>query len=314
MSTSKVLDQCAACGKEGDGLKTCNGCKSVKYCSRECQLAHRPQHKKECKQRAAELLDETLFKQPPPRKDCAICMHQLPIAEETVYKNCCGKTICIGCLYGQIKASNTKPQRSLPNLPCPFCRLQPAFSYKEGTERFKKRMELGDADAFFTMGTDYMYGDDGMSQDIKKALEMYSRAIELGSIDAHNKIGILYSDGKYLPKDSKKMMYHFQQGAIKGCEYARYHIGVEEYKMGNMDRALRHWVIGSAIGHKGSLDNVKIGFTNKTVTTAQYEIALSGYQAYLDEAKSEKRDQVAPLIQNDKASTRLKYEKNHTRK
>jgi len=81
-------------------------------------------------------------------------------------------------------------------------------------------MELGDADAFFTVGTEYMYGDAGTQQDIKKALEMYSRAIELGSIEAHNKIGILYSDGKYLPKDSKKMMYHFQQGAIKGCVHA----------------------------------------------------------------------------------------------
>ena len=307
MSTSEVLDQCAACGKESD-LKTCNGCKSVKYCNRECQISHRPQHKKQCQQRAAELLDEALFKQPPPRKDCAICMHQLPIAEETVYKNCCGKTICIGCLYGQIKASNAKPQR-LPNLPCPFCRLQPSFSYKEGKERFKKRMELGDADAFFTVGTEYMYGDNGTRQDIKKALEMYSRAIELGSIEAHNKIGILYSDGKYLPKDSKKMMYHFQQGAIKGCEYARYHIGVEEYKMGRKDRALKHWVIGATIGHKGSLDNVKaVG------TRAQYEVALRGYQAYLDEAKSEKRDKVASLVQKDKASTTLKYEKNRTRK
>ena len=39
---------------------------AVKYCNRECQIAHRPQHKKECKQRAAELHEEALFKQPPP--------------------------------------------------------------------------------------------------------------------------------------------------------------------------------------------------------------------------------------------------------
>ena len=37
----------------------------VKYCNAACQMAHRPQHKKECKMRAAELHDEELFKRPP---------------------------------------------------------------------------------------------------------------------------------------------------------------------------------------------------------------------------------------------------------
>ena len=55
---------CANCGKEGSNLKSCTACKLVKYCNRECQIAHRPQHKKVCKKRAAELHDEKLFKQP----------------------------------------------------------------------------------------------------------------------------------------------------------------------------------------------------------------------------------------------------------
>ena len=61
---------CANCGKseeESHKLKHCNACKLVKYCNRECQVAHRPQHKKVCRKRAAELHDEKLFKQPPPQ-------------------------------------------------------------------------------------------------------------------------------------------------------------------------------------------------------------------------------------------------------
>ena len=49
---------CANCGKgeESSGdLKVCSGCKILKYCNRDCQIAHRPQHKKACKKRAAEL-------------------------------------------------------------------------------------------------------------------------------------------------------------------------------------------------------------------------------------------------------------------
>ena len=282
--------------------------------NQDCQKLHRKKHKHQCKQRAAELMDEALFKQPPPRKDCPICMHQLPIAEETVYNSCCGMTICSGCVYAQIKfaESVTKPQ-SLPNLPCPFCRLPMVYSEKEIMNRYNKRMEAGDADAFFTMGSTYMYGEDGTEQNIMKALELYSCAVQLGSIEAHNKIGILYSDGKHLPKDPKKSIYHFQQGAVKGCEYARYHIGLEEANMGNIDRAIKHWVIGASIGHKVSLDNVEVGFRRGHATKAQYEKALRGYHAYIDEARSETRDKVESLIQKDKASKSLKYEKSRTR-
>lgn len=81
MSTS-----CANCGKmreecSGD-LKTCNGCKMMKYCSRDCQITHRPQHKKECKQRAAELHEEALFKPHPPKEECPICFLPMMVCGE----------------------------------------------------------------------------------------------------------------------------------------------------------------------------------------------------------------------------------------
>jgi len=85
MSNTSELEPtstCANCGKgeeAGNNLKSCTACKLVKYCSRECQIAHRPQHKKECKKKAKELHDEKLFKQPPPLEDCPICMIRLPI-------------------------------------------------------------------------------------------------------------------------------------------------------------------------------------------------------------------------------------------
>jgi len=49
---------CANYGKgeeESNNLKSCVACKMVKYCNRDCQIAHRPMHKKACKKRAAEL-------------------------------------------------------------------------------------------------------------------------------------------------------------------------------------------------------------------------------------------------------------------
>ena len=66
---------CAACGSEGGDLKLCSGCHDVKY------------HKNACKKRAAELLDERLFKDPPPRDECPICQLPLPIeGPQTTYQ------------------------------------------------------------------------------------------------------------------------------------------------------------------------------------------------------------------------------------
>ena len=70
---------CANCGKgeeDCNKLKKCSACLSVKYCSAACQKAHRPQHKRACKIRAAELHDEQLFKEVAEREECPICMYQ----------------------------------------------------------------------------------------------------------------------------------------------------------------------------------------------------------------------------------------------
>mmetsp|Transcript_8934 Transcript_8934/g.15178 ORF Transcript_8934/g.15178 Transcript_8934/m.15178 type:complete len:93 (-) Transcript_8934:217-495(-) len=67
---SNMMMYCAACGIAGADdikLKKCTACKSVRYCGVKCQKEHRPKHKKECKNRAAELRDEILFKQPESR-------------------------------------------------------------------------------------------------------------------------------------------------------------------------------------------------------------------------------------------------------
>ena len=102
MSTNN--DTCANCGKgeerSGD-LKACTACNLVKYCNRDCQIAHRPQHKKACKKRAAELHDEALLKEHVPG-ECPICMLPLPIYENhtgATFYSCCGKNICNGCEY-----------------------------------------------------------------------------------------------------------------------------------------------------------------------------------------------------------------------
>ena len=95
-----MYQYCANCGKEGtDVNNTCNKCKMVKYCNAVCKKVHKKKHKKKCEEhirlaaeRAAELHDEELFRQPPPPEDCPICFLQLPsLLKGYRYQSCCGK-------------------------------------------------------------------------------------------------------------------------------------------------------------------------------------------------------------------------------
>ena len=79
--TNINLSACASCGKEGSDsdMNTCNKCNMVQYCNAVCKKKHRSKHKKKCERRVAELHDEKLFKQPPPRDECPICFLILPL-------------------------------------------------------------------------------------------------------------------------------------------------------------------------------------------------------------------------------------------
>ena len=125
MSTADLtMSMCANCGKSED-LKMCTACNMIKYCNRECQIAHRPQHKVECKKRAKELYDEKLFKQPPPLEECPICCLRLSSEKEKqVYMMCCGNVICDGCSHAPVYDNEGNVLDDI----CHFCRTPKQIS------------------------------------------------------------------------------------------------------------------------------------------------------------------------------------------
>jgi len=289
MSSNTISNTCANCGKGEESsinLKSCTACKLVKYCNRECQIAHRPQHKKECKKRAAELQDEKLFKQPPPLDDCPICFLRMPLAPLVqVYMPCCGKLICQGCIHA------VERNKKIANL-CPFCRTPP-HTNDDVAERYLKRMEKNDAIAIRNFAGFYAQGQYRFAQDTAKALELWHRAGELGDAISYHNIGIAYTNGRGVERDEKKAQHYFGLSAKSGNVNARHNLGVEEYCAGNMDRALKHWVISVEGGHHDSLENIKVLYNIGYATKEDYTNALRAYQAYLDEIMSKQRDEAA---------------------
>ena len=292
ITSTDEIDVCANCGKDGGNeLKACTACKLVKYCNRDCQIAHRSMHKKACRKCAAEMRDEQLFKQPPPKEDCPICNLLLPtLASGSVYKSCCGKIICGGCDYAPVYDNSGN---EIIEEKCPFCRTPLPGSDEEYKVRLLKRVEVDDAEAIYTLGCYYREGLFGLSQDIAKAFELYHRAGELGNVKAYCNIGYAYENGRGVDIDKKKADHYYKLAAIGGNEVARCNLGVVAEKVGNMNRALKHHMIAAEGGEPYSLKKIQKLYTNGHVTKEDYAHALRAYQAYLAEIKSTQRDKAA---------------------
>ena len=300
LHTSFKVTICANCGKEGSNLNICNKCKGATYCNAACKKKHRSKHKKECERRVAELHeeelererreaelhDEKLFKQPPPNQDCPICMLPLPsLYTGKKYKGCCGKIICSGCIYAVEKRDGGVGL-------CPFCRT-PTPTPERGVEQYKKRMKLDDAEAIYEMGCFYHDGVYGLPQDHAKALELWHRAAELGRATSYYSIGNSYLKGNGVERDEKKAKHYWELAAMGGDIKARQNLGVSEWCAGNMDRAMKHFMIAAEFGNSVSLDIIKQIFMDGYATKDDYSEALRSYQANLVEIKSPQRDEAA---------------------
>ena len=286
---------CANCGKEGsdNDMNICNKCKLVKYCNAACKKKHRSKHKKQCERYVAELHDEELFKQPPPKEDCPICFLQLPTLQSGWrYYTCCGKKVCNGCIVAPVYDSqgNEVVERK-----CPFCRV-PTPKEEESIERQKKRVEAGNAEAIHRTGIYYRDGTNGFPQDHTKSLEFWHRAGELGYAHSYFNIGAAYDIGRGVERDEKKARHYYELAAIGGDVDARHNLGVYECNAGNVDRAVKHYMIAVKSGDNDSLKQIQeLYYPGGFVAKYEYTKALQLYQAYLSEIKSNQRDKAVEV-------------------
>ena len=301
---------CDECGEEGGAsLKTCKACMQVKYCNAKCQKNHWPKHKKQCKQRAAELRDEALFKDPPPKEDCPICFLPMPVkliccvslppatissipindfakaneestTEETaLYYPCCGKSICGGCIHSFRESGNTRR--------CPFCNSdQSNKTEEELVAEMMKRVEANDAASIKMLAGSHYHGLNGMLQDRAKAMELYGRAADLGSSKAHSSLGNIYYEGG----DMKKAKFHLEAAAMAGHEAARYDLGVVEAQSGNMERAIKHWTIAASGGDYTAMHHLITFFEKGPVSRESIDSTLTAYNSSCAEMRSKARD------------------------
>jgi len=194
------------------------------------------------------------------------------------------KRICCGCKVAAVKRDM---------FDCPFCRTPIIKDADVATAlaMVQKRVDAEDPEAMAFLGTHYLFGSLGVQKDVKRSMELWTEAAELGSMDAHYELGCLFDNGKEVPQDETKAVRHWEKAAMLGHVLSRFNLGWLEHDNGDYGRAVGHYLISAKMGDKKSLDAIKDMFAGGYVTTVQYAEALRGYQVAEEEMRSPERDE-----------------------
>ena len=238
-----------------------------------------------CKKREADLREELLFKQPEKTHlgDCPICCLPLPLDEtKSGFHDCCGKVICDGCFY----ANRMRESEAGMEPSCVFCgEPYTLIPDEEDERRMMKRIELNDPVAMCRLGRNKLD-----EEDYSVAFEYFSKATELGDLDAHFRLACMYHHGKGVDIDVGKTIYHTREAAIGGHPGARYELGCAEWDDGNYDRAVKHWIIAATQGHDDAIKGLKDCHEDGIVSKDDLASALRAHQAAVDATKSPERE------------------------
>jgi TPR repeat protein len=194
------------------------------------------------------------------------------------YYECCGKSICGGCVHSFRESGNIGT--------CAFCKAEGMITDKERVKEMMKRVEANDAGAMSFMGSYYYHGSVSLLKDQKKAMELWKQAGALGSSHAHFCIGNKYRrEG-----DLKKAKFHYEAAAMAGHELARYNLGFTEYTSGKKERAVTHLRIAASAGCFHSMDIMREAFEKGYVSRESIDSTLIAYNNSCAGMRSQARD------------------------
>ena len=226
-----------------------------------------------------------MFKQPEISYpgDCPICCLPLSLDKtKSSLTSCCCKLICNGCNYANQKREfELKLERK-----CPFCRTPTIKTEEESKINFMKRVEANDPIAMVQIGQTH-----GIEGEYGKSFEYWTKAAELGNMEAHYCLSRLYAFGEGVEKDEKKRVYHMEEAAIGGHVEARFYLGIFEGNDERYDRSTKHWIIAANMGHIKSLECLKKNYANGYVAKEDFALALRAHHASVKATKSPLREE-----------------------
>ncbi|EJK43846.1 hypothetical protein THAOC_37669 [Thalassiosira oceanica] len=220
---------------------------------------------------------------------CPICFDliEFPVGKHSKRNSCCMKTVCNGCILAA--------ERRGFNESCPFCRTSLPDDDASTLAMIQKRVNKGDAAALSHLGEHHYHGQLGLVKNVPRAIELWMEAAELGSVDAHYRLSVVYFTGNCVEEDKARGIHHWQQAAMGGDAESRHNLGVFEFNNGNHQLSAQHHMISAKMGYERSLNNIKDMFKEGLATKAQYADALIGYRDAVEEMKSPQREEAKRL-------------------
>jgi TPR repeat protein len=148
-----------------------------------------------------------------------------------------------------------------------------------------KRVKANDPAAMRHMGEKcYKEGD------YYDAFEYLTKAAELENTDAHAQLGMMYRKGRGVEKDEEKSVYHYEKAAIGGHPIARHNLATNEEENGNIERAVKHYIIAANLGHDKSMKELWKHYSHGNITKEDLDATLRTHQAAINAMKSAQRD------------------------
>ena len=170
---------------------------------------------------------------------------------------------------------------------CPFCREALPKTKKEREKLNMKRADAKDPVAMYKEGLlQLRNGDD------RRASDYFTKAADLGYAWAHYELSIMYDElGSFVEKDGGKSLHYLEEAAIGGHPEARHNLGLHEWnKKGNVEKAVKHWIIAAKQGDDASIKALMKAFRRGECSKDELATALRAHQAAVDATKSPQRD------------------------
>lgn len=98
---------------------------------------------------------------------------------------------------------------------------------KIGLKLYEVAAEQGNIEAFNKLGEIYKDGRGGVSQDYEEAIKWYSKSARLHNVEAQQKLGDIYKEGRHgVPQNYKEALKWYQLAANQGDAFALDSLGI----------------------------------------------------------------------------------------
>lgn len=153
--------------------------------------------------------------------------------------------------------------------------------HKKAKDLYEKAANLGHAVAMNNLGTMYYFGQ-CVPKDYSKAKEWFEKAINLGLVDAMNNLGAMYATGLEGSQDYSKAQELYEKAANLGSVYAMVNLGIM-YRLGrgiskNYSKAKEWFEKAAVLGNGIAMDNLGIMYEYGEGVSQDYEEAKKWYE------------------------------------